>query len=110
MTADSTKKRKPLVRYKNLDELPPAPPLRKAVKKMSDAEIERRAAADPDAGTIPPGFWDSAVPVEPEGTEQIQMRWVPFDETMAMIRRGEIRDAMTILAMQQLALERAESG
>jgi 8-oxo-dGTP pyrophosphatase MutT (NUDIX family) len=45
----------------------------------------------------------------PEGTEQIQMRWVPFDEVMAMIRRGEIRDAMTILAMQQLALERAGS-
>jgi hypothetical protein len=26
---------------------------------------------------------------------------------MAMIRRGEITDAMTILALQQLALERA---
>jgi 8-oxo-dGTP pyrophosphatase MutT (NUDIX family) len=43
----------------------------------------------------------------PEGTEQLQLRWVPFDEVMAMIRRGEIADAMTILAMQQLALERA---
>ena len=42
----------------------------------------------------------------PEGTEQIQMRWVPFDEAMAMIGRGEIRDAMTIMALQQLALER----
>jgi 8-oxo-dGTP pyrophosphatase MutT (NUDIX family) len=43
----------------------------------------------------------------PEGTEQLQVRWVAFDEVMAMIRRGEIADAMTILAMQQLALERA---
>jgi len=43
----------------------------------------------------------------PEGTEQIQMRWVPFVEAMAMIRRGEISDAMTILGLQQLALERA---
>jgi len=43
----------------------------------------------------------------PEGTEQIQMRWVPFDEAMAMVRRGEISDAMTILGLQQLALERA---
>ena len=42
----------------------------------------------------------------PEGTEQLQVRWVAFDEVMAMIRRGEIADAMTILAMQQLALER----
>ena len=43
----------------------------------------------------------------PEGTEQLQLRWVAFGEVMAMIRRGEISDAMTILAMQQLALERA---
>ena len=30
----------------------------------------------------------------PEGTEQIQMRWVPFDEAMAMIapRRDPRRD------------------
>lgn len=46
-------------------------------------------------------------PASPEGTEQLQMRWVPFDEVMAMIGRGEITDAMTILAMQRLALERA---
>ena len=48
-----------------------------------------------------------AGPASPEGTEQLQVRWVAFDEAMAMIRRGEIADAMTILAMQQLALERA---
>ena len=30
-----------------------------------------------------------------------------FDEALAMIARGEITDAMTILALQQLALERA---
>jgi len=49
-----------------------------------------------------------AGPASPEGTEQLQTRWVPFDEAMAMIRRGEIADAMTIIALQQLALERAE--
>jgi ADP-ribose pyrophosphatase len=43
----------------------------------------------------------------PEGTEQLQTRWVPFDETLAMIRRGDITDAMSILALQSLALERA---
>ena len=48
-----------------------------------------------------------AGPASPEGTEQLQMRWVAFGEVMAMIARGEIADAMTILAMQQLALERA---
>ena len=51
-----------------------------------------------------------AGPASPEGTEQIQMRWVPFHEAMAMIRAGDIRDAMTILALQQLALERAAAN
>jgi hypothetical protein len=32
---------------------------------------------------------------------------VPFAETMAMIGRGEITDAMTIMALQAVALERA---
>jgi len=46
-------------------------------------------------------------PASPEGTERLQTRWVEFDEAMAMIGRGEISDAMTIVALQQLALERA---
>jgi 8-oxo-dGTP pyrophosphatase MutT (NUDIX family) len=48
-----------------------------------------------------------AGPASPEGTEQLQLRWVPFTEAMAMIGRGEITDAMTILAMQAVALARA---
>ncbi|MGD0861309.1 MAG: NUDIX hydrolase [Candidatus Limnocylindrales bacterium] len=48
-----------------------------------------------------------AGPASPEGTEQLQLRWAPFDEAMAMIARGEIADAMSILALQRLALERA---
>jgi 8-oxo-dGTP pyrophosphatase MutT (NUDIX family) len=43
----------------------------------------------------------------PDGTEQIETRWVTFSEAMAMIGRGEISDAMTIIALQALALERA---
>ena len=46
-------------------------------------------------------------PASPEGTEQLELRWVPFAETMAMIARGDITDAMTILALQAVALERA---
>ena len=49
-----------------------------------------------------------AGPASPEGTEQLQLRWVAFDEVMAMIARGEIRDAMSILAIQQLALGRTQ--
>ena len=44
----------------------------------------------------------------PEGTEEIEMRWVAFDEAMAMIARGEIADAMTIIGLQAVALERAD--
>ena len=47
-----------------------------------------------------------AGPASPEGTEQLQLRWVPFGETVAMFRSGDISEAMTILAIQRLALER----
>ena len=73
MNAKNTKAAK-VVRYGSVDELPPAPPLSKAVKTMSDAEVKRRAEADPDAGAIPADFWDTAQVVEPEGTEQITLR------------------------------------
>ena len=48
-----------------------------------------------------------AGPATPEGTEQLQIRWVPFGEALAMIGRVEITDAMTIMALQAVALERA---
>jgi uncharacterized protein (DUF4415 family) len=63
-----------IVRYESLDDIPRPPPLSGAFKTMTDEEIERRAAEDPDAGVVPPGFWDNAVIVEPEGTEQITLR------------------------------------
>ena len=46
MTNKARKKRK-IVRYKSLDDMPPPKPLSKAFRSMSDAEVERRAAADP---------------------------------------------------------------
>jgi hypothetical protein len=55
-----TKKRSRIVRYKSLDDMPPPKPLSKAFHRMSDAEVERRAAADPNAGIIPPDFWNGA--------------------------------------------------
>jgi len=70
----NTKRPEKLVRYESLDDLPQAPRLSAAFKAMTDEEIERRAAEDPDAGVVPPGFWDEAEIVEPEGTEQITLR------------------------------------
>ena len=73
MSAKNTKAEK-VVRYGSLDALLVAPPLSKAVKAMHDAEVLRRAEADPDAGVIPADFWDKAEVVEPDGTEQITLR------------------------------------
>lgn len=42
----------------------------------------------------------------PEGTEPIEWRWVSFAEALAMCRDGRILDAMSIVALQWVALER----
>ena len=43
----------------------------------------------------------------PEGSEQLEVRWIPFDEVMEMVRSGELTDALSVLPLQALALERA---
>jgi uncharacterized protein (DUF4415 family) len=76
MNARPTGKRSKIVRYRLGD--PPSPkPLSKAFRNMSDAEVERRAAVDPDAGVIPPGFWDNAQVLMPENKQQITLRLDP---------------------------------
>jgi 8-oxo-dGTP pyrophosphatase MutT (NUDIX family) len=42
----------------------------------------------------------------PEGTESLDVRWVPFDEVLAMTLDGRITDAMTILAVHRAAIAR----
>lgn len=42
----------------------------------------------------------------PEPTESIALRWVPFDEALAMTLDGRITDMMSVVAIQRLALER----
>jgi 8-oxo-dGDP phosphatase len=44
----------------------------------------------------------------PEPTESIALRWVPFDEALAMTTDGRITDMMSVVAIQRLALERAD--
>jgi 8-oxo-dGTP pyrophosphatase MutT (NUDIX family) len=43
----------------------------------------------------------------PDGTEDLAVRWLPFDEVLAMTLDGRISDAMTVLAVERLALLRA---
>ncbi|HEY3162832.1 MAG TPA: NUDIX hydrolase [Candidatus Limnocylindrales bacterium] len=46
----------------------------------------------------------------PEPTEDLAIRWLPFDEALAMAGDGRITDAMTIMGLQRVALERAAAG
>jgi 8-oxo-dGTP pyrophosphatase MutT (NUDIX family) len=43
---------------------------------------------------------------QPEGSEQLELRWLPFDEALAMVASGEIADALSVLPLQAVALER----
>ena len=45
-------------------------------------------------------------PARPEPTEQLEVRWVRFDEALAMTVDGRITDAMSLIALQRVALER----
>jgi 8-oxo-dGTP pyrophosphatase MutT (NUDIX family) len=44
----------------------------------------------------------------PDGTEDIRLRHVPFDEALAMTVDGRITDAMSVLGLQWVALARYE--
>ena len=42
----------------------------------------------------------------PEPSESLELRWVPFDEALAMTLDGRITDAMSVVAIQRVALAR----
>jgi 8-oxo-dGTP pyrophosphatase MutT (NUDIX family) len=44
---------------------------------------------------------------EPEPSEALELRWVPFDDAVAMTLDGRITDVMSVIAIQRVALERA---
>jgi 8-oxo-dGDP phosphatase len=47
---------------------------------------------------------------EPDGTEQLEVRWVAFEEALAMTLDGRITDAMTVCGIERLALMRARGS
>lgn len=47
---------------------------------------------------------------EPEATEDLEVRWVPFAEALAMTLDGRITDAMSVAAIQRVALARVAAG
>ena len=44
---------------------------------------------------------------EPDATEALEIRWVPFGEAVAMTLDGRITDAISVAAIQRVALDRA---
>jgi len=42
----------------------------------------------------------------PDGTEALDVRWLAFDEVLEMTLDGRITDALTVLAIQRVALDR----
>ena len=43
----------------------------------------------------------------PEPSEDLAVRWIGFDEALAMTMDGRITDAITIMGLQRVALDRA---
>jgi 8-oxo-dGTP pyrophosphatase MutT (NUDIX family) len=42
----------------------------------------------------------------PDGTEALDVRWLPFDEVLTMTLDGRITDALTVMAVHRAALDR----
>ena len=59
-----------------------------------------------EAGVIFAAHARSHGTATPEPSEDLTTRWLPFDEALAMTGDGRITDAMTIMGLQAVALER----
>ena len=46
----------------------------------------------------------------PDGTEDLAIRWLPFEDVLGMTLDGSISDAMTVLAVERYALRRARTA
>jgi 8-oxo-dGTP pyrophosphatase MutT (NUDIX family) len=46
----------------------------------------------------------------PDGTEDLAIRWLPFEDVLAMTLDGRISDAMTVVAVERLALQRVRKA
>jgi hypothetical protein len=44
---------------------------------------------------------------DPDDTEELSVRWMPFDEAIEAVRSGELHDGVTQLGLLRTALDRA---
>jgi uncharacterized protein (DUF4415 family) len=66
--------KEPVTSYKNLDHMPKPKPLSKRVKALTEKQLQNTAASDPDAGAIPPGFWEEATVIMPSEKIKVGIR------------------------------------
>lgn len=62
---------------------------------VTDEEVVYFVAEELEAGVA-----------EPEGTEQLQLKWVDFAECLRMVAEGEITDSISVMALLRLQQER----
>ncbi len=60
-----------------------------------------------EAGVVFAAHATSHGQATPEESEELAVRWLPFDDALAMTADGRITDAITIIGLQRLALDRA---
>jgi 8-oxo-dGTP pyrophosphatase MutT (NUDIX family) len=72
------------------------------------ARVHLSNSVSDEAGIIYAASGVTEGPADPEPTEQLEILWLPFDEALAMTLDGRITDAMSIIGIQRLALERAD--
>ncbi len=46
----------------------------------------------------------------PDPTEDLAVQWIPFEAALAMIETGEMTDALSVLGLQAVAIERARAA
>lgn len=47
---------------------------------------------------------------QPDATEALTVRWIPFDEAVAMTGDGRITDVMSVLGIERVALRRLQAA
>jgi 8-oxo-dGTP pyrophosphatase MutT (NUDIX family) len=74
------------------------------------ARVHLSNSVSDEAGVVYAAIAVATGEASPEPTEQIEVRWVPFDEALAMTTDGRITDALSIIGIQRVALERANAS
>lgn len=77
-----------------------------AAEWLELARVHLSNSVSDEAGILYLATGLTAGTAEPDPTEQLEVRWLAFDEALAMTLDGRITDALSIIAIQRVALAR----